>query len=95
MGIYFRRTAGRGNLFLKRRASSKYPKIKTFRKLPAIRYIVLIDLSLPSSSTGTIKTSVFFFVACVILRIILNFIFLNVQTSPVFAEMVTYFYDGI
>ena len=37
VGIYFRKTTGRGNLFSKRRASSKYPKIKTFRKLPAIR----------------------------------------------------------
>ena len=38
VGIYFRKTTRRGNLFSKRRASSKYLKIKTFRKLPAIRY---------------------------------------------------------
>ena len=34
VGIYFRRTPGPGNLFLKRQALSKYhPKIKTFRKI--------------------------------------------------------------
>ena len=38
VGIYFRKTTGRGNFFSKRRTSSTYPKIKTFRKLPAIRY---------------------------------------------------------
>ena len=38
-------------------------------------YIGLIDLSLPSLSTGPIKTCVFFFVACVILRIIFKFRF--------------------
>ena len=42
--------------------------------------IVLIDLSLPSSSTGPIKTCIFFLVACVILRIILNLDFLNMHT---------------
>ena len=47
-------------------------------------YIVVINLSLPSPSTGMIKTSTLF----------LNFNFLNirmlVQTRRVFAETVTY-----
>ena len=38
-------------------------------------YIALIGLSLASSNTGPIKTCVFFFVACVILRIIFIFRF--------------------
>ena len=38
-------------------------------------YIVLIDLSLPSSNTGPIKICIFFFMACVILRIIFKFCF--------------------
>ena len=41
--------------------------------------IVLIDLSLPSPSNGPIKTCMFFFVACVILRIFVNFNFLNIH----------------
>ena len=40
VGIYFRREAVTRNLFLKMKLSSKYPKIKTLRKLPAIATVV-------------------------------------------------------
>ena len=37
------------------------------------------SFNLPSLSTDPIKLVYFFFVACVILRIILNFVFLNTR----------------
>ena len=42
VGIYFRKKAVTSNLFLKKKVSSKYPKIKTLRKLPTIRYVSLV-----------------------------------------------------
>ena len=42
-------------------------------------YIFVINLSLPSSNTGPIKTCVFFFIACVILQIIFKFLFFSIR----------------
>ena len=46
---------------------------KDFQTLHKQANIVLIDLNLPSSSTGPIKTCVVFLVACVILQNIFKF----------------------
>ena len=50
--------------------------MKDFRTLhEQVNKIFLINLNLPSPSNGLIKTCIFFFVACVILRILFKFRF--------------------
>ena len=60
-------------ILLKLQKLKKIFKLSMSRRIR--RYIVLIDLSLPSSNAGPIKLAYFFFVACVILRIIFKFRF--------------------
>ena len=54
MGIYFRRTIVLGNLFLKRRASSKHPKIKPFKNYQL--YGIFTQTRIAISSSKGFKT---------------------------------------
>ena len=52
--IYFQRTTGRGNVFSKRTASSKYPKIKPFEDCQLVTlYGVQLQTNPPLESSAT------------------------------------------